>query len=169
MAQLDETFDATSVAPAEAFEVLPAGKYVAQIVESDMKPTKNGDGQYLWLELEILEGEYKGRKTWDRLNLVNPNSQAVEIAQRALSAICHATGIMAVNDSEELHWKPMLITVRVRPPKGDYSASNDVRGYEPVGGTAPAAQPTGSSQRAAPAGSTPAAGAKPPWMQKKAG
>jgi hypothetical protein len=35
----------------------------------------------------------QGRKIFDRLNLVNAEpDQAVEIAQRTLSAICHATG-----------------------------------------------------------------------------
>ena len=80
-----------------------------------MKPTKAGGGELLEIELEILEGEYARRHLWDRLNLVNANQQAVEIAQRTLSAICHATGVLRVNDSEALHFKPMLVTVKVLP------------------------------------------------------
>jgi hypothetical protein len=30
-------------------ELLPAGKYRAQIVESEMRVTRNGMGQFLWL------------------------------------------------------------------------------------------------------------------------
>ena len=103
MARFDTSFDATSVEPTTAHELLPAGKYRAQIVESEMRVTKNGMGQFLWLMLDILEGEHKGRKIFDQLNLVNPNPTTVEIAQRTLSAICHATGKMHVSDSEELH------------------------------------------------------------------
>jgi hypothetical protein len=81
MARFDTSFDATSVEPTTAQELLPAGKYRAQIVESEMRVTKNGMGQFLWLMLDILEGEQKGRKIFDQLNLVNPNPTTVEIAQ----------------------------------------------------------------------------------------
>ena len=90
MAQI--SFDASGVEPAVPFELLPPGKYRAQIVQSEMQPTKQGDGQMLWLELDILDGPHRGRKLWDRLNLVNRSQQTVEIAQRQLSAICHAIG-----------------------------------------------------------------------------
>ena len=50
MAQM--TFDASSISPADPFEPLPAGKYQAQVAQSEMRPTKAGDGQYLWLEFD---------------------------------------------------------------------------------------------------------------------
>lgn len=154
MASLNGTFDATQVEPNAPFEVLPAGKYPVHIVASDMRPTKDGNGSYLWLELEVLDGEQKGRKVYDRLNLDNQNQQAVEIAQRALSAICHATGKLHVTDSEELHFIPMEATVRVRPGRvhegKEYSASNEVRGYTAIAGAAsPAARPAAASRPAA--------------------
>ena len=46
-----------------------------------MRPTKAGNGSYLQLEIEILEGQYKGRRLWDRLTLNHPNAVAVQIAQ----------------------------------------------------------------------------------------
>ena len=100
MASLNGTFDATEVAPAVPLEVLPPGKYLAQLIESEMAPTKAGDGQLLKLVFEILEGPSTRRKIFDQLNLVNRNEQTVEIAQRTLSAICHAVGQMHVGDSE---------------------------------------------------------------------
>jgi hypothetical protein len=86
MASLNGTFDATEVAPAVPLEVLPPGKYLAQLIESEMAPTKAGDGQLLKLIFEILEGPSARRKIFDQLNLVNRNEQTVEIAQRTLSA-----------------------------------------------------------------------------------
>jgi hypothetical protein len=85
MARFDTAFDATGIEPTTAYEILPAGKYRAQIVESEMRVTKNGMGQYLWLMLDILEGPQQGRKVFDQLNLVNANPTTVEIAQRTLS------------------------------------------------------------------------------------
>src|SRR5262245_724101 len=140
MANLGTTFDATSVEPTKPLEVLPPGKYLAQIVNSEMRVTKDGMGQYLWLELDVLEGPCRGRKLFDRLNLVNANPQTVEIAQRTLSAICHATGRLQVQDSEELHLIPLIADVQVQPPKNGYGESNKVR-YVPLDHAAKAAAP----------------------------
>lgn len=120
-------FDASNVEPLQGYQVLPAGKYLVQIVASEMRVTKSGQGQYLWLELDVLEGPYAGRKLFDQLNLVNANPQTVEIAQRTLSAICHAVGKLQVQDSEELHLVPMLVDVKVEPPKNGYGESNKIR------------------------------------------
>ena len=91
MAELSTTFDATQVEPRTSPEPLPSGKYGAQIVASEMRVTKSGNGQYLWLELEIIDGEYQGRKVWDRLNLINDNETARTIAEQTLSSICRAS------------------------------------------------------------------------------
>jgi hypothetical protein len=132
MARLGQTFDATAVEPTKAYELLPPGRYPAQIVASEMRPTRDGLGQYLWLELDLLEDEHRGRKLFDRLNLVNANPQTVEIAQRTLSAICHATGRLQVQDSEELHLAPMLLDVKVQPARNEgFGPSNAIR-YLPL-------------------------------------
>ncbi|MDD4540355.1 MAG: DUF669 domain-containing protein, partial [Lentisphaeria bacterium] len=69
-------FNASDVEPNLGFEAIPAGKYQAIITDSEMRDTKTGNGQYLWLEFEIIGGDHKGRKLWSRLNLVNPNPDA---------------------------------------------------------------------------------------------
>ena len=170
MAVLGATFDATQVEPNQPFTVIPAGKYKAQIVASEIRATNNGDGQYLWFELDIIDGEHAGRKLFERLNLWNQNSQAVEIAQRTLSAMCHAAGQLHVADSDELHFKPMIVTVRVRPagPGKDgkqYDASNEIRGYEAASGTAPEQAPAAAVQQAAAPAPAPSAAAMP-WKRK---
>jgi len=137
MAYLGLNFDANTVEPNGIYEPVPTGWYKVSIVTSEMKQTKNGDGQYLQIEMEILEGEYENRKLWDRLNLMNPNQQAVDIAQRTLSAICHSIGVMTVSDSEQLHGKPMLARAVFVPAKGDYDAKNDIKGYKPIVATVP--------------------------------
>lgn len=127
MASLGHTFDASTVDPTTPFEVLPPGSYRVQIVSSEMRVTKDGLGQYLFLELDVLEGPHAGRKLYDRLNLVNANPDAVEIAQRTLSALCRAAGKMQVSNSEQLHLIPLRVDVKVRPPKGQYGESNTIR------------------------------------------
>ena len=143
MAIFAQTFDANSVEPSN-FDVFPAGKYLAQIVSSEMRPTKDGRGQYLFLELDILEGQFAGRKLFDRLNLVNDNPDTVDIATRTLSSICRATGQMQVKDSEQLHLIPLIADVRVRPPKGQYGESNSIRYLPRNAAAAPATRAPGA-------------------------
>ena len=155
MASFGTTFDATGIDPMKPLEVLPPGKYPAQIVNSEMRLTRDGMGQYLHLEIDVLDGPYRGRKLFDRLNLVNANTQTVEIAQRTLSVICHATGRLQVQDSEELHLIPFLAVVQVQPPRNGYGESNKVR-YQPLEGAAPAAQPAQPARPAAAPSAMPA-------------
>src|SRR4051812_3552093 len=131
MASFGATFDATGIEPVKPLEVLPPGTYPTQIVESEMRLTRDGMGQFLQVVMDVLEGPYKGRKLFDRLNLVNANAQTVEIAQRTLSAICHATGRLQVQDSDELHLVPFLAVVTVQPPKNGYGEINKIR-YKPL-------------------------------------
>jgi hypothetical protein len=175
MAFLTEAFDASSVAPAVPLEVLPPDKYVAHLIESEMLPTRAGDGQYLKLVFEVLDGPYARRKIFDQFNLVNRNQQTVEIAQRQLSAICHAVGQTHVTDSEQLHFKPVLVTLKVEAAGFDKlgvhrDARNKVAGYSPVragpGPAAAAARPAAAAppRPAAVATPRPAAGAPPAAM-----
>lgn len=177
MAFLGQTFDASAVEPSAPRELLPPGEYLVQIVQSEMKATRAGTGQMLALEMDIIDGPHSGRKLWDNLNLVNPNPQAVEIAQRTLSAICHAVGQMQVIDSEQLHFKPMLAVVEVIPAGTDKKGytrekpENKVKGYKAASGQAPA-RAAGPQQRPAPQQQAPAAakpaGSAPPWRRTAA-
>jgi hypothetical protein len=153
MAQFQNPFDATSVAPREAMDVLPDGDYPIIIEASEWKNTKKGDGAYLELTLQVVDGPAKGRKLWDRLNLANPNQTAVDIAQQTLSAICHATGVMQVSDSTQLHNLPVLARVKVK--QGENGPLNEVKGYKRLKAT-PDAAPV----------APPASPAVAPWMKK---
>ena len=118
MAELNN-FDATRIEPATgAFEPLPINDYLSMIVNSEMKETKDGKGRYLNLTFEILDdNDYKGRRVFEKLNLVNASEKTVEIAQRTLSAICRAVGVLHPKDSAELHNKPLVISVGIKDDK----------------------------------------------------
>ncbi len=146
-------FDASQVEPTASFEPIPAGKYLAAITESEMKPTKNGSGSYLQMTFTIMDGEYKNRVLWARLNLNNPNATAVKIARSELSAICHAVGVLQPRDSVELHNIPLLITVKVKKREDTGELTNEIKGYEPKSVAA------GQPQQA------PAASNTPPWKR----
>lgn len=152
-------FNASNVEPAQDFEAMPAGEYVACITDSEMKATSSGDGSYLSLTLEILEGEYSNRKVWNNLNLDNPNARAVQISERVLSSICHAcaensgdNSLLTPLDSKDLHDIPMIIKLSLEEYNGSFR--NEVKSYKTYGGKAPAqpkkpATPTPLSQQPA--------------------
>jgi Protein of unknown function (DUF669) len=123
------SFNADKVDPKSDFDPIPAGKYLAIITESEVKPTKAGTGSYLQLKFQILEGEFKDRLVWARLNLENPNPKAVQIAEAELSTLCRAIGVMSFQDSAALHNLPVVIKVKCkqRPDSDEYS--NEIKGY----------------------------------------
>jgi hypothetical protein len=123
-------FKASEVPEDKGFEIIPAGKYSAQIIQSEMKDTKAGTGQFLELRLQLLDAPYTGRLVFERLNLVNPNETAVKIANRTLADICEACNIDELEDSEELHGIELEIELKVEPPKGDFPESNKVKRYK---------------------------------------
>jgi hypothetical protein len=122
-------FNANDVEPATDFEAIPAGKYLAVITESEVKPNKSGTGSYLQLTFQVIEGEYKNRFLWARLNLDNPNATAVKIARAELSAICRAVGVMAPSDSVELHDLPLVISVKCKKRADTGEITNEIKGY----------------------------------------
>lgn len=147
-------FNADDHEPLGSFEPLPLGEYTVIISASEMKDTKNKEGKYLQLVYDVVDdSEYKGRKIFDRLNLENKNVTAKEIAQRALSTICRAVGVMHPRDSEELHGKPFVVKVGIRPGNDEYQPTNIVKEYKACGA---------STEQAAPQTTT----SKKPWEKK---
>jgi len=159
-------YDATQHDPTNPFDPVPAGTYTVAITASEMKPTQAGDGKFLKLEFTIIDGEYRGRKVWDRLNLSNPNQTAVSIAQSTLSAICHAVNVLQPRDSLELHNLPLTarVTVKRREDTGDLT--NEVKAYAKKG-TTMAAPTEASAPAQAPQAPQTAQAAKnvPPWQR----
>ena len=145
-------FNANDVEPTTSPDPLPAGKYVAAITASEMKPTKAGDASYLQLEFTVVEGDCQNRKVWDRLCINHPNNLTQRIAQGNLSAICRAVGVMQPKDSVELHNIPLVITVKCKKRDDTGEITNEIRCYE--------AKAAASQPQQAPAGDS-----TPPWKR----
>ena len=150
-------FNALEIEPATSYEPLPADWYKVVITDSEEKPTKAMTGSYLQLTIEVIEGQHAGRKVFDRLNLDNPNSVAVQIAQSSLSSICRSINVNDPKDSIELRDKPLMVKLAVKPADGQYGASNDIKEYAATGGATASPAPAAA---AAPGGT-----ATPPWKR----
>ena len=127
MANLGQQFDASQVAPSTGYDVIPKGEYVMRITDSDVVQNSAQTGTVLKLTLEVVSGEYAGRKVFDQLNLTNPNEMAVKISRERLSAYCHATGVIQLQDSQQLHGIPFVAKVKIKVDKnGVYDDRNEI-------------------------------------------
>lgn len=162
MAQLDAllgnaNFDETE--GTTAYEPLPAGDYVAQIVYSETKETSKG-GTMLVLQYEIIDGPHSGRKVYDNLNIINASKKAEAIAHGMLKNVCLACGLNTgwPEDSLLLHEKPLAITLGVKNDP-NYGPKNNVKKVEPVGGNSSQAPSTPTG------GGNPGTARKPAWKK----
>lgn len=129
MAELN--FDATKV-PKSDFDIIPAGRYEATIIDSEQRENAAGTGWYLLLTFQITRGEHAGRMLFERLNLNNPSDKAVGAARSRLAAICHAIGVLTPKDSRELHGLPLIVSVRVKTRADNGEPGNEVGVCQPL-------------------------------------
>lgn len=160
--QFQQVFDARQYDPSSGI-VWPLGDYIVRIVNSEAKATSAGDGGFLCLTLECLQGPMAGKTFDHNLNLYNKSAQAVEISLKKLSALCHVTGQYQISDASQLHGIPFIATIGPQakdPSYCDVKAVKTIDGHQPG---KPAAAPS------APAPAAPAWGAPPPAAAPPAG
>lgn len=155
-----------------SFGPIPAGTYDA-LVEmlgdkaddnyGNPKRTKSGDGWTLPLTLQIVGGEYDGRKLFENLNIANPNATAQAIGRKALDSLRKAAGKPAAKDSSEL--LNAMVRIKVGIDKKDPTKN---RVLEYLSGTARAPQPpatTSFKPQGTVVSEAPAA-SKPAWLKR---
>ncbi len=182
-------FDPTQYDPSMGDGQFPIGTFPVIIKSSRTQAVKDKPNEGLLVfSCDIIDGPHKGGSGPIRLNIWNGNPQAVEIAQRQLSAICHVTGTYGLRDTvnrgSELFGKPFVVIVQSQPnddKRTQVVGFLDMNGNPPVkAGTgpapqghqppppqqpAPAAPAWGSPSAAVPAQLAPASGA-PAWGQQ---
>jgi len=56
-------------APDNKFDALPVGEYPVEVVSTDLKPTQTPGRNQIVLQLRVLDGDFKNRQVWERINL----------------------------------------------------------------------------------------------------
>lgn len=166
------TFDASQYDPSVGIDPYPAGWNPVVIVGHKPSANAKGNGGHLKLE---LKHQQTGKPAFIQLNLWHSESaQAVDIANKELSAIVHVTlgatqGRLNFNDPSELYNIPFQINnVPDEQGRNNFKGYRDAQGRDPKGGNAgqPSGQPSGPGmpQGQPPAGMPPAQ--TPPPMQQ---
>jgi len=167
MAFLGQTFNVDDLPQGNTYEPLPAGWYTATIADAELKPTKDGSGQYIKVRYDITGPTHQGRVVFDNLNIKNASAKAEEIGRQQLGEIMRAIGLARVTDTDQLIGGVLQIKLDVRAATEQYSAQNEVKGFKAITGSAPTfAAPAVSTAASAPAAAGPAKAA-PPWAKGK--
>lgn len=134
MAQLGRSFDFSAVDTTDNFEPLPAGDYVVEVVDSSVKQTRAGDGEYIALQLRVVDGQYENRRVFTNINTVSPKADTQAIGEKLLAQLCTAVGLPhALDDTADLHSIPVRASLKIEPEKNGYPARNNVRAFKPAG------------------------------------
>ena len=129
MSDLAEFFSPEELASTEAqtdFVVLPPGKYPVRIEKSKVQRTKSGNGHFVYLEMLILDEQFKNRKLFDRINVDNPSQICKEIGMRCMAALRDAVGFV-ITDTDQLLNQIVIAHVTVKKDQ------NEVRTYSAPG------------------------------------
>jgi len=136
------SFNAADVQPSQ-HDLIPTGSYEAIITESEAKPMKSGQGTGINFTFQIVSGPCSGRKLWQWVTYEHRSSpEAQRIGREQLSAICHAVGVLQLQDTAQLHNLPLIISVGI--DKRD-NTRNTINKYAAKAAATPAASTTASA------------------------
>ncbi len=146
---LGMNFNAREVDPHTPFEAVSEGWHKVEIKTGDVARNDGEQGRRLNLGFKVLEGPDAGKAPRLGMQFVHSNPQTQRIGASQVSAICHATNVLDLQDASQLFGKIVEIMFRAKPErytdadgievaKGTpgakyYGPSNEFGGARPVG------------------------------------
>jgi len=130
---LDEPFNADEEEGTKPPELLPSGKYGAEIEDAHVATTKNGNGQMVCLKWRIVEGEHENRVLFDQILVQHTSADAQKFGRQKFKDVCLACNITGqVTDLEVLKFKKASIRVGIaRDKSGEYGDKNRITRVDP--------------------------------------
>lgn len=151
-------FDATQYEAIDGFgEPMPNGWYYAVTEMPELRPTKDGTGQIIFIPFRIEESPYKGRKVFMNFTVQNANEQSMQIGFGQLSSFARAVGVLFIQGNLSL-WAnlPIRIKLKVQKETDNFEAKNAITAFRNINDPIPASKSTGTNQTSAPQVATPA-------------
>ncbi len=98
---------------------LPMGKYVAEILDSELKEDADGN-QRITFKFSVVDNEkFNGRWFWVDFSLKDANSQREEIGRKQFASLIGAVKLDQVTDTEVMHRKKCAVTMIQGKPKNN--------------------------------------------------
>lgn len=137
-------FDLTDVETDTGFGALPNGEYQVVAKAGELKTTKAGDGKYIKVEFEVIDGAFKGRKLWEQYNVANPNEVATNIGKANMKKFFLAAGAtpayMKTLTPESFAGK--VVTLVLGTKEDAYGTKNIIKEYKSETGKKTTPPPT---------------------------
>ena len=135
---LDEAFNTQTEEGTPDFQPLPAGNYVATIVDAKVGPLKSGKGQAVLLQWEVQGDANQCRLIFDRVIVAHESAVAMKFGRRKLKDIADACGVKdSITDLTVLLNKPCSIYVKIeQDDAGEYPPQNRVGRIKPIAASA---------------------------------
>jgi len=127
-------FDPQTEEGTQPFELVPKGKYTAEVVDAAIVDIKSGRGQMLKLTWVISGGEYDDRRIFQQIIVQHDSEEAMRYGRQRIKDLCDACGIRErVTDVNVFCHKPCQITVGIEEDKnGEYDPKNKVARIKPL-------------------------------------
>jgi Protein of unknown function (DUF669) len=132
---LDDAFDVENEEGTPPIELLPKGKYTAEIIEASAKLTKAGNAKMVNLKWAITEGEFEARLVFQSIIIRHDDSTEAQLwGRRKFKDVCAACGITGrVTDLEVLLYKSCTICIGIEHDKGgQYPDKNKISRVLPL-------------------------------------
>lgn len=123
----------------DEYAIIPKGDYMAEVVHTEIKPfewkNSGAHGNLLALRFRIIDGEYAGRVLFADAHLSNSEYESfVSQGRKLIAQIALATNVKQLNDSTQLHDKPLMISVAIEISKDErYDDKNVIKKVSPLG------------------------------------
>jgi hypothetical protein len=137
--KLDTPFDTDNEEGSKSPDLLPDGKYPAEIFVGEYGPTENRRGMMVKFTWQIVgDGPYARRVVYQNILLEHESEKARSIGRGMFKDIIACCGITGpVDDLEALYFKPCVISVRTEKDRGGgYPDKNRVVRVYPIGAQA---------------------------------
>jgi hypothetical protein len=131
---LENAFDADREEGTPPIELLPPGKYWAEISSATVGPTKNARGQAVNLKWTVTEGYYEKRVLFQSILIQHDSVDAQRFGRQKFKDVCAACGVTgSVTDLEVLLFKACTIYVGIEKDKaGQFPDKNKISRVSPV-------------------------------------
>lgn len=112
------------------YKLIPDGLYnvcVKNFEDRESNKSVNKNAIYTKITFEIVEGEFKNRKLWKNLNLINPNNKAVQIAYKDLKNILDACCADSLFNCIDVIFIGKV--VQIKDFRDDTKMVNEIKGF----------------------------------------
>jgi hypothetical protein len=118
----------------QPFELVPKGKYTAEVVDAAIVDIKSGRGQMLKLTWVISGGDYDDRRIFQQIIVQHESEDAMRFGRQRIKDLCDACGIRErVTDVAVFCHKPCQIAIGVEEDStGQYDSKNKVVRIRPL-------------------------------------